>query len=63
MQKRRAKPPRNPHARALRSHAVNASMPTMIDTRPKIVRPRKGKGSYQRSGEPANRSEHTTSLA
>lgn len=63
MKKHRAKPPRNPHARALRSYAGNASVPASIDARPKIARPRKGKGSYRRSQVLDNRSEHTASVA
>lgn len=49
MSKTRPTPPRNPHARALRSPATNACTPIAVDTRPKLVRPRKGKGSYKRN--------------
>jgi stalled ribosome alternative rescue factor ArfA len=40
--------PRNEHARALHAHANNANVAIRVDCRPKIVQPKKGKGSYRR---------------
>jgi hypothetical protein len=40
---------RNIHARALRIRAGNANVEVKLDTRPKIVKPKKGKNSYRRS--------------
>ena len=40
---------RNKHAHALHARAGNASVAIRVDTRPKAVKPKKGKGSYRRS--------------
>ncbi len=39
---------RNEQARALRARAANANVPIRVDTRPKTVKSKKGKGSYCR---------------
>lgn len=39
---------RNEQARALFHRAANAGVAVSVDTRPKSVRARKGKGSYSR---------------
>jgi stalled ribosome alternative rescue factor ArfA len=40
---------RNEHAHALHTRAGNAGAAIRVDTRPKIVRPKKGKASYRRN--------------
>jgi stalled ribosome alternative rescue factor ArfA len=40
---------RNEHAHALHARAGNASVAIRVDTRPKAVKPKKGKGSYRRA--------------
>jgi hypothetical protein len=46
-----APPPfvRNEQARALRTRAGNAAVAIRVDTRPKTVAAKKGKGSYRRA--------------
>ena len=39
---------RNEQARALHSRASNANVAIRVDTRPKAIDPKKGKGSYRR---------------
>jgi len=41
----------NPVARALGVRAGNAGTPVAADNRPKIMSPKKGKGSYQRKAK------------
>ncbi len=41
---------RNEHAAALSMRAGNAGAAVAVDTRAKIVKPRKGAGSYDRRG-------------
>ena len=45
----------NEHARALDCRAASASVAIAVDTRPKIIRPRRGKGSYDRKRLDARR--------
>jgi hypothetical protein len=40
---------RNIHARVLRIRASSANVEVKIDTRPKIVKPKKGRNAYRRS--------------
>ena len=40
---------RNEQARALRTRAGNAAVAIRVDTRPKTVAPKKGKGAYRRA--------------
>jgi len=46
--KRQLKPPRNEHARALHTRAGHAGAAIRIDTRPKVIKPEKGRASYRR---------------
>ena len=46
---------RNEHAAALSMRAGNAGAAVAVDTRAKIVKPRKGAGSYDRQGKHAGR--------
>jgi len=41
--------PRNPAAKAMQARIANAHVAVTSDTRPKIITPRKGKGSYCRN--------------
>jgi len=41
--------PRNEHARALHLRAANANVAIRVDTRPKLVKPKKGRSSYRRA--------------
>lgn len=40
---------RNQHARALHARAGNAGAAIRVDTRPKAIKQKKGKGSYRRA--------------
>jgi hypothetical protein len=51
---------RNEHARALHTRAANASVPIRVDARPKIQRPKKGKGAYRRLRKPECRETGST---
>lgn len=43
---------RNEQARALHARAGNAGVAIRVDARPKVVRPKKGKGCYRRIHQP-----------
>jgi len=51
---------RNEHARALHTRAGNANVPIRVDARPKIQRPKKGKGAYRRHINPECRETGST---
>ncbi len=48
---------RNEQARALHTRAGNANVAIRVDTRPKSVAPKKGKGSYRREAIGAGRAD------
>jgi len=49
MKKKTVHSPRNRAAQAVRLRAASANVAVISDTRPKIITPKKGKGSYCRN--------------